>query len=377
MSGKVSKFLKNFKTLSEDKAIEVLDSLNEQEIESLCESANKLDEETKVKLVEMLDKLSEKVEEPVITETAAAETLSSKTNVLANAVGVLSLLPANDLSNLIKQAIEISQHHAESIPDDAAAVNRATLDVKAAVKEDLDTLVFEGSELSEETRFKLTTIFESAVNARVALITTELEEKFQKEVESNYEATVSLFTESTDKFLTKIANDWLRENELQVEHGLREEITSTFIGKLHNLMTENFFDIPESKYDVVELLGSKVSDLEEQLDEAAIEIIDLKSVISESAKKEIIEKSSKGLTLPQIDSLKTMAESIDFTGDIEDFSKKLDVLKESNFSKSPTDTKILTENFEGVESDSEKKSAPKSTKFPEMEFYASGLKKKN
>jgi hypothetical protein len=361
MTVKTTKFLKNFQTLSEDKALEVLASLTEKEIEELCEGADKLDSESKQKLIEMLDSIpdeeSEELNEDDI-ETAAGQTIVSKTGMIANAVGAMTMMPINDLSHFLDQALAASQQYSSQIPDDAAAKNMASVAMKGAVKEDLEQNIFSGSDLSEETKFKIATIFEAAVNSRVALIAAQLEESYDEAIEENLAFVTETLEEKTDQYLSYVAEKWLEENELQVETGLREEITSDFMSKLKDLFIESYIDVPESENNAVELLAQKVANLEDELNESIRENIELRGVLNETTKEDIVEELAVGLTISQANSLRSLSESVDFDGDVDEFVNKLTVLKESNFSKTYTPSNILTEEYEAEEEVPQKKLSP-------------------
>ena len=174
MSVKTKKFLKNVGTISEDEALVVLSSLTEAELEELCVDAEKLGEETREKLVALLESLPEEEAEDELTEdnidTPAGKTIVTKTGMIAGAVSALNDMKPEDLSHFLDQALATSQQYASAIPDGTAAKNMASIAMKGAVKEDLNTEIFAGTELSEELKFKISTLFESAVNARVGQI---------------------------------------------------------------------------------------------------------------------------------------------------------------------------------------------------------------
>lgn len=368
MSAKTKKFLRNIETITEDEAITTLASLTEKEIEELCKDAEALDEESREKLLSLLEAVPEELDEDA-AETAAGQTIKSKTGMIANAVGAMTMMPPEDLSHFLDQALAASQQYASSIPDDAAAKNAATVAMKGAIKEDLDTAIFGDADLSEELKFKITTLFESAVNARVALKVVELEEQYEEAVMENLEFVTESLTESTDKYLSYVAQEWLKENELQVETGLKEEISSEFIAGLKQLFVEHYIDIPADQEDAVTLLATKVASLEEKLNEAIEENIELKGVLSEATKEDIVNELTEGMTIAQANTLRSLAENVDFDGDVDTFVSKLSVLKESNFTKTYTPSNILTEEFVGEEEETVQKQIA-----PDMAAYVSALR---
>ena len=200
---------------------------------------------------------------------------------------------------------------------------------KAKMKEDIDAML-SGENLSEEFKEKATTIFEAAVQARVDAVASELEEQFTNEFESAIESVKEDFSNKLDSYLDYVVENWMEENKLAVEKGLRTEIAEDFIGALRNVFVEHYIDIPNEKEDIVEGLVEKVEDLEAKINEEISKNINLKQQIAEHKKHDIIHSVCEGLTLSQVEKIKTLAENVEFVSD-EDFSRKLSVIKESYF----------------------------------------------
>ncbi len=197
------------------------------------------------------------------------------------------------------------------------------------MKEDIDAMLA-GENLSEEFKEKATIIFEAAVNARVEEIAQELEEKFTEEFESTIETVKEEFAEKLDSYLDYVVENWMVENEIAIEKGLRTEIVEDFIGALKNVFVEHYIDIPEEKVDLVEELVAKVEDLEDKVNEEIERNIALKQSINEHKKQEAINTVCEGLTLSQAEKIKAIAESVDFVSE-EDFGSKIETIKESYF----------------------------------------------
>ena len=150
---------------------------------------------------------------------------------------------------------------------------------------------------------------------------------------NSYEDMKEDFTNKVDEYLDYVAESWMEENTLAIESGLRTEIAEGFIESLKNVFVEHYIDIPEEKFDVVEELASKVEALEKQVNEEMSKNIDLKQKLSEQKKVEALHSVCEGLTLSQAEKIKTIAESVEFSGE-EDFVKQMEDIKESYFSVS-------------------------------------------
>ena len=204
--------------------------------------------------------------------------------------------------------------------------------MKMRMKEDIDALL-SGENLSEEFATKATTIFEAAVTTRVEEIVEEMEnelvEQFQVAVDEIKEDLAS----KVDDYLTYMTEEWVKENQIAIDKGLRAEVVEDFIGGLHKLFAEHYIDIPEEKVDVVEELSAKVGELEEQYNAQVRTSIELKKELNEHKKIEAVHTVCEGLTQTQVEKMKSLAESIEYTTETE-FSSKLETLKDSYFQSS-------------------------------------------
>ena len=219
--------------------------------------------------------------------------------------------------------------------------------VEIDVEDDVNALLG-GEELSEEFRAKAKTIFEAAINSKVAAIREEIvrehEEKLSEEVE---EIKVEL-QERVDSYLEYVADEWFVENQLAVENGLKADMTESFLEGMKGLFEEHYVEIPEEKYDVLKSMVEKLDDMETKLNEQIEKNINLNGRLAESVADGILESVSDGLAATQKEKLASLAESVEFESD-EEYREKLETLKESYFtSKAPT-TKTETLS-EGVDS---------------------------
>lgn len=206
------------------------------------------------------------------------------------------------------------------------------------MKEDVESM-FEGETISEDFKSKVSTIFEARVHDRVSQIQEELEAQYTQSLEEAIaDVTVSM-TERVNDYLNYVVEEWMQENAIAIEKGLRTELTEEFIVGLRNLFVENYIDIPDEKVDLVEELSTKVEDLESKLNEQIDISIELVKELNESKKIEAFHTVTEGLTQTQIEKLKTLVESVEFTTE-EEFVEKLETIKENYF---PSDVKRADE----------------------------------
>ena len=197
------------------------------------------------------------------------------------------------------------------------------------VADDVAALM-EGEDLSEEFQAKATVIFEAAVNARVDHIVEQVQNDLLEEMQVAMEDIKEELSNKVDDYLNYMVEEWMTENEIAIEKGLKSEITEDFITGLKNLFVEHYIDIPTDKVDVVEELSLKVEELEESLNEQIKKGIELKKVVNEQLKYEAIHTACDGLSQTQVEKMKTLAEGVEYTSD-EEFASKLETLKESYF----------------------------------------------
>jgi hypothetical protein len=204
---------------------------------------------------------------------------------------------------------------------------------KGSMKEDVDAL-FNGESLSEEFRTKATTIFEAAVQSRVESIIEDVMADNETILSESVEAIKQELSEQVDQYLNYVVEQWVQDNEVAIESGLRAELVDDFIGGLKNLFAEHYIEIPDEKVDVAEELALKVVELEESMTqsttEAAQKIASLTEELNAAKKHEAIRKICEGLTEVQIGKMKSLAEGVEFTTEGE-FNNKLAVIRENYF----------------------------------------------
>ena len=201
-----------------------------------------------------------------------------------------------------------------------------------------------GENLSEEFKTKATTIFESAVVARTQALVEEIEEAMVEEFELAVEEVKNELAQKLDDYINYMAEEWVKDNQLAIEKGLRAEIVEDFIGGLKDLFIEHYIDIPEEKVDVVEELTTKVEELESELNEQIQSAVELRKELNEHKKIEAIHAVCEGLTQTQVEKMKTLAEGVEFTTD-EEYAEKLVTLRTSYFTESvkPASSSALNE----------------------------------
>ena len=196
--------------------------------------------------------------------------------------------------------------------------------------EDVDALFADDSTISEEFKSKVSTIFEARVNDRISQIAEETEARYADMLEEAVEAVKIDLTEKVNDYLSYVVEQWIADNEIAIETGLRSELTEDFISGLRNLFAEHYIDVPAEKVDLVEELATKVEELESQLNEEIERGIETKKSLVESLKQEITREVSEGLTATQVEKIKSLAESVEFSTE-EEYTTKLETIRENYF----------------------------------------------
>ena len=211
------------------------------------------------------------------------------------------------------------------------------------VEEDVNALLG-GQELSEEFRDKAKTIFEAALKSKVTEIREALEARYEAQLVEEVEAMKGELVERVDSYLEYVADEWITENAIAVEHGLRTEMTESFLEGMKGLFENHYVTIPEEKYDVVESMVDKLDDMETKLNEQIEKNISINKRLSEATAGGILSDVAEGLTTVQKDKLASLAEGVEFESE-ESYKEKLETLKESYFKSSPkrSESEVLTE----------------------------------
>ena len=199
------------------------------------------------------------------------------------------------------------------------------------VKEDVDALVA-GEDLSEEFKDKAATIFEAAVKSKIRSEVVRMEEGYAVALEEATETIKEELSEKVDDYLGYVVEEWMKENELAVERGLKGEIAEDFISGLKQLFEDHYIDVPDEKYDVLEAQSEKIAELEEKLNGIIEENVEKKKVVESLTREQITSEVSHDLAATEVEKFKSLTEDVDFVSE-DSFRAKLDTLKESYFPK--------------------------------------------
>tara|TARA_Y100000401_G_scaffold30983_1_gene22626 strand:- start:781 stop:1854 length:1074 start_codon:yes stop_codon:yes gene_type:complete len=216
--------------------------------------------------------------------------------------------------------------------------------------EDVNALLG-GEELSEEFREKAKVVFEAALNSKVKEIQEALETQYATQLEEAKEELKTSLVERVDSYLEYVCEEWMTENELAVEHGIKSEMTESFLSGMKSLFEEHYVTIPEDKYDVLESMVEKLDDMETKLNEQIDKNIGLNKRLAESSAQDVLTQVSSGLAETQKEKLASLAESVEFESE-EEYREKLETLKESYFSRTAPAAKTQSTQTlsEGVDS---------------------------
>ena len=232
----------------------------------------------------------------------------------------------------------------EETTEEAVVAEEETYDVE----EDINALIA-GEELSEEFQEKARTIFETAIKAKVAEMKQEVQEQYEATLIEEIVAIKENLTERVDAYLEYVSEEWVKENQLAIEHGLKTEMTESFLTGMRGLFEDHYVSIPEEKYDVLNNMVEKLDEMEDKLNEQIERNIALNKRLAESVADVIFSEVCEGLALSQKDKLASLAENVEF--DSEDtYREKLVTLRESYF---PTNTGTQTDDSDIVSESTE------------------------
>ena len=210
-----------------------------------------------------------------------------------------------------EEVSELSEEELEEIREAKLAMVTAKMK-QMGVQEDIDAM-FSGEVLSEEALERAKTIFEAAVIARAVSVVEELENDILEAAEESVNAIKQELEEQVDAYLNYTVQEWINENKVAIETGLKTEIMEDFVEGLKRLFAENYIDVPEEKLDVVESMADEIDSLKAKLNEAINDNIELATAITEATKSDIIHSVCEGLTATQAEKVKTLAEGVEFS----------------------------------------------------------------
>ena len=218
---------------------------------------------------------------------------------------------------------------AEEETTEEEVVEETVEDDTPSIEEDIEALIA-GEELSEEFQEKARTIFETAIKTKVAEMKEEVQKQYEESLTEEVANLKSELTERVDSYLEYVAQEWLTENQLSVEHGLKTEMTESFLTGMKSLFEEHYVTIPEEKYDVLNSMVEKLDEMEDKLNEQINKNIALNKRLAESVADVILADVSEGLALSQKDKFTSLAENVEFDSE-ETYREKLVTLREAYF----------------------------------------------
>ena len=219
--------------------------------------------------------------------------------------------------------------------DEEEAEESKKEEIEINVDEDVAALV-DGEELSEDFKTKAATIFEAAVKSKIAKIRKQIREESKKEQEERIASMQEEMTDNMDKYLNYATKEWMEENKLSVETGVRNEVTESFITGLKKLFEEHYIDVPEEKEDVFESLVVEVAELEEKLDKQTEKHMDTVKELNKYKASHVFQTVSEGMVDTDVEKFKELTEDVDYDTD-EQYAEKLNVIKNSYFKSDKKD----------------------------------------
>ena len=276
--------------------------------------------------------MTDQVENHEIDENAASDSVKmTKVDIIGQVVKAMNGMTINDLSKWHEDSINNYKSFAANIPDGTSAKNKSSIemkgDAKKAVAEEAQALF---QEIPEDFRVKALTLFESAVATRVAVElaeqVAELEEQFEEALDEIHEE----LAERTQAYLEQVAESWLEQNQVAVESSIRSEHTENLVQALRGVLADHYVELPEEKVDVLDEVVAAAEDLEERLNEALEDCVELATELKKRDALAVFERVAEGLALTDKERFKQLAEDVDVDDDLEE---KLVTIREANFKK--------------------------------------------
>ena len=311
-------------------------------------------------------------DQKLLDETAASDTIKAKPS---SASGVMSSSMVKDVIQAVagmsrgdqvdfynKMMDQYGKGKSHGAPEKAGS-NKASVNAKPShaknfkvdstsqlpsvqiVKDDLQHILDseESETFSEEFKAKIATLFEAAVNLRVAEEVSAVREELEEQFETEVEDAVSAITEHVDSYLSHVAGEWVKENEVEIENSLQMQLSNSFMEGLKGLFAEHYMNVPEEKVDIVSALAERIEELEEGMNEQLKTNVELVETLQEYNAEEIFDELCEGLALTQIEKFRKLSEGLDYEGNEEEYRGKLAVIREQYFKVKPTETTLHEE----------------------------------
>ena len=296
----------------------VVDELQDELVEDVEVSDEELDESAAAKEVDgekVADDAGKEIKKSAPTQAAAPKTKAGMLNAMYSK---MSKMKKNEMMKAYEAMC------AESVESDEEAI------VEGHFDEDLTALVDSEATLSEGFKDKASVIFEAALKSKLSEHVERLEEQYAEELSEETSRIQNDLVEKVDGYLNYVVEQWMEDNKVAIESGLRTEIAENFMSALHGVFVENYIQVPDSKVDLVDELSTKVDELEESLNEKIEDNVNLKESVNTLTRQAIIRESSVGLSESQAEKLKSLVEDVDFS-DADTFTAKVATIKESYF----------------------------------------------
>lgn len=336
-----------------------VEELQDEQVESVEVSEQEETVAEEVKTDETADTVEEAAdaEKEVNGEKANDETVASvkkslpkqatppktKAGLINASYKAMSQMTKEELSAFYDQLVNVQEEsnvEESEVATEEVVAEEAQVEIKVDFQEDLNALVSEQEDLSEEFKDRAAVIFEAAVKSKISEEIDRLEEQYKAELSEEVNQIKEGLVEKVDGYLTYVVEQWMTENKVAVEVGLRAEIAESFINGLKGLFEQHYVEVPEGKYDLVDDLASKVNELEEQLTKSVEDNIALSEKVQNLRRDQILSEATQGMVEIDAAKLKSLVEDVDFESE-ETFAKKVSIVKESYFK--PTKAQVIDE----------------------------------
>ena len=325
----------------QDQEVELHDEVTDEVVEEAHDPKN-----AEAQSVASVDKAGDAVKGTAPKRKAAGGTATDNTkqDPMPKTKGALMAAMVSKMQGMNKEAL-MAMYKAESFEDmEGEAITEAPMEIDYQVdfSEDLNALVESEATLSDEFKSKAETIFEAAIKSKLSEEIDRLEAKYNEELSEEIESTKTDLVEKVDNYLNYVVEQWMEDNKLAVQTGLRTEIAEKFMNNLKDLFTESYIEVPESKVDLVDELAAEVEELEEAHNTAVAKTLEMQEELETMKRAAIIAEAAEGLAATQVEKLKKLAEDIDFD-DAETFAEKVATIKESYFTKTVSESADIDE----------------------------------
>ena len=292
-------------------------------------------------------------EEDEQTKKEAHEVPKLKSEILAGLVDHLKGLKKEDLSKIYGTQVIGEEEGDDEDDDDEEEDPKESKKVKESIDQKIDELdvsgdveaLVQGEELSEEFKTKAATIFESAIKSKVRSELEKIQEENDKQMKELAETSMKSMVEKVDDYLGYVVEQWMSENELAIERGLKGEIAEDFISGLKGLFEDHYIDVPDEKYDILEANLTKIEELEEKLNKQMEENVQLRKAKGELVKESMIADIANGMTDTETEKFQSLVDDVEFS-DEDSYKEKLQTIKESYFGTGKVEseeTEVITE----------------------------------